>query len=73
MRNSRNSRNFRTSGNRRSGRFALLAVALSASAVLGTQVTAQATTQDATPATGSSAAPLYQPEMVRALAASLGV
>lgn len=63
----RNSRNSHSAGKYR---FALVAAALSASVVMGTQATAQA--QDAAPA-GDSSAPLYQPEMVRALAASLGV
>ncbi|MFF9453218.1 S1 family peptidase [Streptomyces flaveolus] len=52
--------------NSRKYRLAAVGIALSASAVLGTQTTAQAqSTTDATPR--------YQPEMVRALAASLGV
>ncbi|GJF25283.1 alpha-lytic protease prodomain-containing protein [Streptomyces sp. HO565] len=52
--------------NSRKYRLAAVGIALSASAVLGTQTMAQA--QSATDAT-----PRYQPEMVRALAASLGV
>ncbi|MFF9497271.1 S1 family peptidase [Streptomyces flaveolus] len=52
--------------NSRKYRLAAVGIALSASAVLGAQTTAQAQgTTDATPR--------YQPEMVRALAASLGV
>ncbi|WP_318216584.1 S1 family peptidase [Streptomyces sp. SCL15-6] len=52
--------------NSRKYRLAAVSIALSASAVLGTQTMAQAqSTTDATPR--------YQPEMVRALAASLGV
>lgn len=63
----RNSRNSRIS---RKYRFAFVAAALSASVLMGTQATAQA--QDAAPA-GNASTPRYQPEMVRALAASLGV
>ncbi|MGV9281869.1 alpha-lytic protease prodomain-containing protein [Streptomyces sp. NPDC003730] len=51
--------------NSRKYRLAAVGIALSASAVLGTQTVAQAQ--------GSGATPHYQPEMVRALAASLGV
>ncbi|MFC9792360.1 S1 family peptidase [Streptomyces sp. NPDC127584] len=51
--------------NSRKYRLAAVGIALSASAVLGTQFTAQA--QD------TASTPRYQPEMVRALAASLGV
>ncbi|MEU6622513.1 S1 family peptidase [Streptomyces litmocidini] len=51
--------------NSRKYRLAAVGIALSASAVLGTQTLAQA--QD------TESAPRYQPEMVRALAASLGV
>ncbi|MYR45194.1 S1 family peptidase [Streptomyces sp. SID5910] len=51
--------------NSRKYRLAAVGIALSASAVLGTQTVAQAQGTDATPH--------YQPEMVKALAASLGV
>ncbi|MFC8305357.1 alpha-lytic protease prodomain-containing protein [Streptomyces olivaceus] len=51
--------------NSRKHRLAAVGIALTASAVLGTQTVAQAQGTDATPH--------YQPEMVRALAASLGV
>ncbi|MFE1016713.1 S1 family peptidase [Streptomyces sp. NPDC058794] len=51
--------------NSRKYRLAAVGIALSASAVLGTQTVAQAQGTDTTPH--------YQPEMVRALAASLGV
>ncbi|MFJ8923558.1 trypsin-like serine protease [Streptomyces sp. NPDC102415] len=51
--------------NSRMYRLAAVAITLSASAALGTQTVAQAQGTDATPH--------YQPEMVRALAASLGV
>ncbi|MET8665767.1 S1 family peptidase [Streptomyces tendae] len=51
--------------NSRKYRLAAVGIALSASVVLGTQTVAQAQGTDATPH--------YQPEMVRALAASLGV
>ncbi|WP_445276320.1 S1 family peptidase [Streptomyces drozdowiczii] len=51
--------------NSRKYRMAALGLALSASAVLGTQTLAQAQETES--------APRYQPEMVRALAASLGV
>ncbi|WP_217166060.1 S1 family peptidase [Streptomyces sp. AC512_CC834] len=54
--------------NSRKYRLAAVGIALSASAVLGTQTMAQAQTQGTT-----DTAPRYQPEMVRALAASLGV
>ncbi|MFD7463627.1 S1 family peptidase [Streptomyces tendae] len=51
--------------NSRKYRLAAVGIALAASVVLGTQTVAQAQGTDATPH--------YQPEMVRALAASLGV